>query len=193
MNSKKKIIITLSALAMIVLASVITVVAVLAAQRVTLKNSITVEYKVKDVVCDTSVRYAIVTNGTYDWKTAKNANFAYNAESTETTEQELAFGNVSIDKTQCVVIEFTFNNNGSRAFRGTLNETSSEKTNIKIYYASALNQILTSTTETASAINVEAGDEKSGVYYARIDIDQKQFDAKVITNFVWTLDAVQVA
>ena len=38
-----------------------------------------------------------------------------------------------------------------------------------------------------------AGADKSGVYYARIDIDQKQFDAKVITNFVWNINAVQVA
>lgn len=193
MNSKKKIIIAVSALAMIVLASVVAVVAVLAAQRVTLNNSITVEYKVKDVVCDTSVRYAVVTDGTYDWKTPKTADFAYNAEDQDKDEQSLAFGNVSIDKTQCVVLEFTFNNNGSRAFNASLTENSSEKNNIKIYYSATLEGILTSTTETSTAVNVAAGDDKSGVYYARIDIDQKQFDAKIITNFVWTINAVQVA
>ena len=49
MNSKKKMIIAISAFAMVILAAVVAVVAVLAAQQVTVKSSFTVTYSVDDI------------------------------------------------------------------------------------------------------------------------------------------------
>ncbi len=49
MSSKKKIIISVSALALVIVAAIVAVVAVLAAQQVTLKSNVSISYTVEDI------------------------------------------------------------------------------------------------------------------------------------------------
>lgn len=150
MNAKKKMIIAISAFAMVILAAVVAVVAVLAAQNVTVKSSLNVSYTVNDVVADVDVYAAVITNNTtINWGTAKTAVFGVdgyvNADSTgfsgqtsadgETSEANTSFDEMEITKKQCVVLKFVFTNkSASRKFTATLGAISTTGANVNISY-----------------------------------------------------------
>ncbi|MBR4998838.1 MAG: hypothetical protein IKY10_03055, partial [Clostridia bacterium] len=58
MSARRKMTFAVSAFAMIIIASIVTLVSVLAATSVKVNNSITVKYTVVDVICDVEV-YAV--------------------------------------------------------------------------------------------------------------------------------------
>lgn len=66
MSSKKKIIIAISAFALVIMAGVIAVVAVLAAQTVTVESAINLSYNVENVYGSARVTYKIITDDTSD-------------------------------------------------------------------------------------------------------------------------------
>ena len=152
MNSKKKIIIAVSAFALVLLATIVSVVAVLAAQNVTVRNTITIQYTVVDVVADIEV-YAVKVEKdatTINWGTAKKAVFGvdgfdlssstgfteYGTTTDENSAAETSFDKFDISKKECVVLKFVFkNNSASRAFTADLTIDGSDS-NVSIAHSS---------------------------------------------------------
>jgi len=197
MDSKKKMIIAISSCVLVVMAAVVAIVAVLAAQQVTVNNSLKVTYTVQDVVCDVEV-YAVKvkTSATsVTWGTAKgSAQFDINT--ADKASESLSLGEfTNIAKDEVVVLKFVFNNNADSAFKATL-ASPTAGTNFKIYYATAdgtgTSGVLGSTTEfgTGKEVSVAAGDSSSGVLYARVQIDNVTKSATLNTSFNWTITKV---
>ena len=199
MSAKKKMIIAISAFSMVLLATIIAVVAVLAAQQVTVKSSLTVNYAVSDVIADVEV-YAVKvkTNAsTIDWGTAKTANFnstGYVSGGTLTgtvggNQASGTFSNFALAKDECVVLKFVFNNNSaSKSITATLGTISTSGKNVNLYYSATEASLLESTTTTSATVNVAAGTDKTVSYFAVIKIAD---DTKNVTDFQpsfnWTL------
>ena len=198
MSSKKKMIIAISAFAMVVLAAVVAVVAVLAASSVTVKSSLTINYTVSDVVADVEVYAAKVTNGatTITWGTANTADFGVDGFTTGTgatgtvggTEASMALTTFALSKTECVVLKFVFNNNSSKAFTATLGDISTSGKNVNIFYSNTESGLSSLTSGTKSAVNVAAGADESSTYYVRIAIADTTADVSSFApEFKWTL------
>ena len=191
MSSKKKMIIAISAFAMVVLAAVVAVVAVLAAQNVTIKSQIGIKYTVDDVVADVAV-YAKNVGTKESLTTATNLGTAqtenFGIDYTGTGEALEGFDFDNLAKDQCVVIKFEFNNNSANAFTATLTApTITEGANIAIYYAADITQLLGSTTTTPAAVSVAAGDTATSSYYAVIKIVDNTKDVDTSVEFNWAL------
>lgn len=190
MNAKRKIIISVCAFALIVVATVVSVIAVLAAQQVTIQSSVSVTYTVVDVVADVEV-YAVETNATSisswtasNWGTAQTHNFAHN---TSTTTQNLALGDFTPTKDECIVFKFVFNNNGDKAFKATLTAPTPHS-NMNIYYAATQADLLTSTTTAPAQVSVAKGASSTASYFAVVKIkDVTKEIAKTDLKFSWVL------
>lgn len=192
MDSKRKMIVAISAFAMVILATVVAIVAVLAASNVTVQSSVSVSYSVTDVVADAAV-YAVKvkTNATsVDWGTAKGtANFTI----ADSTEDPITMSKFDLASDECLVLKFVFNNNSDKAFTATLTAPTAAA-NTNIYYSTydvtnhASNSLLKSTTTSPTAVSVAAGNSASSTYYAVIKIaDNTQDVTESSFNFNWTL------
>ena len=193
MSSKKKMIIAISAFAMVVLAAVVAVVAVLAAQNVTIKSQISVKYTVDDVVADVAV-YAknVKTNAgltaTTDLGTAQTFNFGIDYVEPDGGKSLDGFNFDSLAKDECIVVKFVFNNNSANAFTATLTDpTIASDANIEIYYGSDITTLLSSTTATSSAVSVTGGDDATNSYYAVIKIKDNTKNVSTTVSFNWAL------
>ena len=185
MNSKKKMLIAISSFALIILATVVGVVAVLAAQHITIKSSIKVSYTVDDVVADVEV-YAAKVNlsaTSINWGTAQTVNFDvdYDNQNGET----VSFSEFKLGKTECVVLKFVFNNNSSKGFSATL--TKPAGTNVNIYYASSEAALLGSSSTTPTTVNVSGGIDATASYFAVIKVDDNTKDASFDGLFAWNM------
>lgn len=184
MDSKKKIIISVSAFVLVLLATVVAVVSVLAATNVSITSSIKVTYTVDDVVADVAVSAVKVkTNASsITWGTASTEDFGVNYTGTGET---ISLSDMTLSKDECIVLKFEFNNNGSKAFTATLTKPSGS--NVNIYYATSESALLSSTTTNPTTVSVASGADKSGTYFAVIKIADTTKDATFNSSFVWNL------
>lgn len=199
MSSKKKMIIAISAFAMVVLAAVVAVVAVLAAQQVTVKNSIKISYTVTDVVADIEVYAVKVENGeSITWGTAKKASFDINGyNSTNSSgatgtageeEANVTFNEFKLSKNECVVLKFVFTNQSAKAFTASLKDIDTSNKNINIYYTSTETGLSSITSGDKSDVSVGANAGTSSTYYVRIAIADTTKDVSNFEpSFEWTL------
>ncbi len=199
MGSKKKMIIAISAFALVVIATVISVVAVLAATSVTLTTNVTVSYTVSDVVADFKVYAVKVKNNatSINWGTEKVASFGVDGYISGTGSQgtvgedEATIGLTAVDllKDECLVLKFVFENNSVKAFTGTLNHTDTTNQNVTIAYASgSVSKPGDITGTTKSTVSVASGDDKSATYYVKVSIsDAKKNVTDFNPAFAWTL------
>lgn len=184
MDSKKKIIISVTTFVIALVAIIVAVVSVLAATNVSITSSIKVTYTVSDVVADVAVSAAKVkTNATsITWGTASTKDFGINYTGTGET---ITLTDMTLLKDECIVLKFVFNNNGAKAFTATLTKPSG--TNVNIYYATSESALLASTTATPTAVNVASGADKSGTYFAVIKIADATQNAAFDGSFIWNL------
>lgn len=193
MNAKRKMIIAISAFAMVILATVVAVVAVLAAQSVTIQSSINVTYSVTDVIADVEV-YAVKvkTNASsITWDNSNKATYNFGDSYSGTGETlTLPTSSYTLAKDECVVLKFVFNNNSAKAFTATLTKPTAV-TNVNIYYAASdtgTSGILKSTTTSPSAVSVASGAAATSSYYAVIKIGDISRNISTSSfNFNWAL------
>ena len=187
MSARRKMTFAVSAFAMIIIASIVTLVSVLAATSVKVNNSITVKYTVVDVICDVEVYAVKVKNSatSVTWGTAKGTkSFAHNASA---TEQSISLGtDFDLLKDECVVIKFVFNNNGDMAFNATLTAPTAG-TNMAIAYGTTGTKPADIASTSFSSVSVASGADKSNTYYAKISISDVTKNANIATSFSWTL------
>ena len=191
MDSKKKIIISVSAFVVVLLATVVAVVSVLAATNVSFTSSIKVTYTVGDVVADVAVSMAKVktTATSITWGTPQTKDFAI---SYSGSGESISFADQTLAKDECVVIKFVFNNNSAKGFTATLTPpTVVANDNVNILYATSETGLagLTSTAAGANGtVSVASGADKTGTYYAVIKIADTTKNVSGFTaNFAWTL------
>ena len=189
MDTKKKVIVSVSAFVVVLVATVVAVVSVLAASKVSFSSSINVTYVVGDVVADVAVSTAKVkTNATsITWGTPKTKNFGIDHSGTAET---IALDNyTNIGKDECVVIKFVFNNNSAKGFTAKL-PTPPTGTNMNVFYSTSESGLaaLTSGDYNTSGVTVQGGADKSATYYAVIKIATPTSNATFNSSFAWTLE-----
>jgi len=185
MDAKKKIIVSFSAFIFVLMATVIAVVAVLAAHKVSLSSSVNVSYEVVDVIADVEVYAVKVKNSatTISWGTANTKNFAHNHSGNQET---IALGDFPLLKDESVVLKFVFNNNSDNDFNATLTKPSG--TNVTIYYAASENDLMASRVTDPSVVAVAGGASQTKSYYARIAITDITQGANFNGSFAWSLE-----
>ena len=195
MNSKKKMIISISAFALVLISTVVSIVAVLAAQNVTIKNNLTVSYQVKDVAVEVTLWVGKIENdATYDWDDIESKTVEFgidglsNASGSGITGEagsdmaEIEWEDLELTKTQCVIMRFLFINKSDRAFTITHESVFGENVegaNVSIYYTAADGGDLTSLDESdlflnqdlqEGRISVAGGEENETEFYIRLTI-----------------------
>lgn len=189
MNSRKKLIISLSALAFVVVAAVVAVVAVLAATQQTINSAVKVSYTAKDVAC-TIQASALPQNGSTE--TLAPVVFQYNTpvETKNANFTDVEFGvNAQGENKDTWYVEYTyvFTNNGSAAFDAVLsvNVTDGEdeyvvsvKVNTGDYEVSN-----TATAEVAGGV----GSTATVVVKVELPEAKRAVDAEFAASFNWVL------
>ena len=197
MTGKKKLIIAISAMVLVVIAAIISVVAVLAAQQVTLNSSISVNYAVTDIYGKAKVSYktSIGEGGTYTtWKTNDNkdeATFAGGASET----WALATTPFTLNKTTpAVTIKFEFQkDSGAEDFKAQLSATLTKtKGDIIVKYGETETPTtaLTATTATVLTPNnntVSNAGSYGSAFYVTIQLANTKADVQATLALAWTL------
>jgi len=122
LNSKKKIIIAASLLAVLLVGAIVSIVLVLAANQQGVSSNITVSYNVEGVAAKASANYAIVSNAGSANKTSMKTTsgseeIVFNVGNSQTTETISPQGNIELDvSNQTVVFEYVFENLAETSF-----------------------------------------------------------------------------
>ena len=138
MNAKKKMIIAISAFAMVILATVVAVIAVLAAQNVTVKSSLNVSYSVEDIHGSARVSYKLGSASTYTtWKIGGKASATFDGTTTDGAEFVLDSQPFSLNETNStVIIKFEFQKSSASVenFSAQLDASVTKFKNITVEY-----------------------------------------------------------
>ena len=188
MDAKKKIIMSVAAFAMIIVASVVAVVAVLAAQNVTITNYISVNYVVEDVYANVELSYAIgdssLTNAsTLNFTPVANSPLVFNGDNT--TAGTLTLPNQTIKKDKALFIKFKFTNNSAMATRATSKFTITN-TNMNVKYGTSVSAITSDTVPTNLDMD-SLGTSKE--CYIKVSVKEANKIASYTGDIVWTLAA----
>ncbi len=196
MNSKKKLIISLSALAVVALIAVVAVVAVLAAGQQTLTSSIRVQYIAQDVSATVSAKYyicellsnSIIEEG--DFTTSGTAEGSTSITFEPNTDEGIydlqpTTDTFNIDKDQYIEFVYTFKNNSTTSFIKLTPDFKNEViSNMDVSY----NQRRTMTTsdKTASLI-IEPEEELTVVISMSVARGTLGDDASYSVNLEWNM------
>ena len=184
MNSKKKIVVAISAFALIIMATIVSVVAVLAAQKVTITSSVSVSYTSVEVDGAFTAHYQ-VKNGT---KTSIGS-ATFQAEDSGTEADPLlrdagtANGITLTSANNHVDFIFTFTNTGSAAYTATvtLPTTSSGLT---VSYPTKPSTMVSGSN---TSFTVAGKTTTPVTYTVRYTISDVAINASLSGNFVWNL------
>ena len=186
MNSKRKVIVAMSAFAMLLLATVVAVVAVLAAQNVTVTSQIRVSY--------TSNQKAAVVTAKYQISGGTAANLGSGSITFDGTEasanatKSLTTSEVSItgldSSNKYVDFIFTFTNPGSADYTATLTLPTTN-TNFTVSYTKATGTGVSSATDTS--FKLAGGTTSPVTYKVRYTIADVSKDATLSGLFSWSL------
>jgi len=181
MSAKKKMIIAISAFAMVVLAAVVAVVAVLAAQNVTVKSSITISYTTVEIQGQMTASYKEGASGSVE------SIGTINPDGTD-PDGEMNMGSKTISLTKennYVEFIFTFTNtNHSAPYTAELTGNPTNANFTILYSAEANGE---ATANSAVAITVPADQETPLTYKVRYTLNKFDADVTLTGNFVWTL------
>ncbi len=186
MDSKKKMIISISAVALVILAAVVAVVAVLAAQQVTIKSSINVTYTTSEVAGTVTAQYQ-VANGTAT--NIGTGTITYKGTETGTPTTDLTGGsalqiNTLTSTNKYVDFIFTFTNTGSAEYTATL-KTLPTTSNFTIKYTVPNAGGVTKVSDTSFKV---AGNTTEAVTYTvSYEIADVSKDATISGTFEWEL------
>ena len=203
MSSKKKLIISLSVAAAVLVAAVIAIVAVFAAASQTVATStIKVSYTANaHVVGSVSSTYSFGTVKDHSMTTdggavadgndviSFNVDSSANAKTLQIQATDLTDGAVQFgEAARELVITFNFVNEGSKAYTATLTPNFTTTTNMVIEYSA--DKLTWDDAPTALTVAAATqGSQQTGVYYAKISINNVAFDAAFEGSFSWLLEA----
>ena len=186
MDSKKKMIIAISAFAMVILAAVVGVVAVLAAQQVTVKSSISVSYTASEVAGTVTAKYQVKGGTATNIGTTGTITF----DGTETGEPEESLTETTLSisglssTNNYVDFIFTFTNTGSSKYTATLTPPTT-CTNFNITYTVPNASGVTKKSDTS--FEVAGGTTTAVTYTIRYTIKDVSKDASLSGDFSWSL------
>lgn len=200
MKSKKKLIVALSIAGVVLLAAIISVVAVLAAGTQNVSSGVTVKYSVTDVAATVGAKYKVGSNAAV---ASNPATVAFGAAETETTKS-LAFADeISLSSTTTyVTFEYMFENDAAKSFKvylkgmpavDNMNVTYATSTTAVEDMSSGLSFATLQTVATANATNNIASvgeniDDKVYIYI-KAEIADVTKGASFIGDFDWQLDS----
>lgn len=192
MTSRKKLIISLSVAAAVLVAAIIAVVAVFAASQQVVKSNITIKFTASDVSCTVGAKYKVENKDAIDLGTV-----TINAKDEENKEYSLSpTGNVDLTKTNnSVTFEWTFTNTGSKAFTIKLNQLtniSGSAFNVKFYTNDGSDDTEIDRDKlAATGVNVESvSDNGKAIIKMVVTMPAENMgnDAELSLNMEWTLD-----
>lgn len=199
MKSKKKLIVALSIAGVVLLAAIVSVVAVLAAATQNVTTGVNVTYSVTDVSATVGAKYKIAT----DTAVASNPATVAFAPADATTTKNLELSDISLTSGKTyVTFEYMFKNDAQKAFKVYLKGLPTA-TNMNITYATSTTAVtdmadgLTfatcSAVETATASNQIAsvdGTIGSTTYvYIKVSIADLTKAASFVGDFAWELNS----
>lgn len=201
MDTKRKLIISLTSVAAVAVVSIVSLVIVLAAFTTTISNQFSVSYTANGVACTitaahrtadvgetTAGSYTTIGNATFDGKETGNA-----ASKTITS-----LSNQTIAKDQYFVIRYTIANNASASVAMTLGlsgDTTTSTTNCTIKYAYATTDVSTNLTTNQSKFSTTFSNQSiakgtTGYVFILIQVTNFDVDASFSGTIKWTLTAV---
>ncbi len=199
MSSKKKMIIAICAFALVVVATIVSVVAVLAAQRVTIKSSINISYNVEHIFGSAKVSYKQGADGYAAWNNAANqAVTTFDANTGDQTEFTLAAVPFSLTEAKpSVTLKFEFQktNTSVEDFTVGLKADVTTLDNIEFKYGTSETPTdsITATGNDQVLLNtatVSETGENWYVYYVTITIKDTTVNASFAGDLVWSLENV---
>ena len=199
MDSKKKMIISISAVAMVILAAVVAVVAVLAAQQVTIKSSVNISYEAGANVIGT-VGGTVTTQNNANFKTFTTQTFTGNDENETNTEHRTDdIGNITFvkDTNTWAEFNFTFTNASTVAnYTATLSLKNADGTangtlsNMKIYTKTTGSYALTSSVDLSNLGSITVNKNNgTGSFSLKVELNDDKADASFVGNLHWNLVA----
>ena len=183
MSSKKKMIIAISSFAMIILAAVVAVVAVMAAQNVTIKSSINVTYTSSEIAGKVTASYQVqgASSATSIGAIEYHGTEA-NGTSTSLNSSKLSITSLT-STNKYVDFIFTFTNEGSKDYTATL--TLPTNSNFTKAYTVPSSGGATKVNDTS--FKVAGGTTTAVTYKVRFTITDVSKDASISGNFSWAL------
>ena len=186
MDSKKKMIIAVSSFAMVVLAAIVAVVAVLAAQSVTIKSTININYSVEDVFGSAKVSYKLEGDTQFtNWGSVLTFD-----ENTETgAESSLTDPGFNLTREKSyVIIKFELKKKDDTVenFSATLQYASTKAKNMTVTSGTAEDAITTEATANMfNAVTISSSEYTA--FYVKIAISSVDADAEFAGTFNWAL------
>ena len=184
MSSKKKLIIAVCAFSLIILASVVSIVAVLAAQKVTINSTINVTYTSQEVAGKVTAQYQIA-NG----KATNIGDGSITYSGSETGTPTTTLGGTSgvtitglTSTNKYIDFIFTFTNTGSAQYTATV----VLPTTVSNFTVS--HETLPTTKTSNTSFTVAGGTTTAVTYKVRYTIDDVSKNASISGTFAWTLE-----
>lgn len=206
MSSKKKLIISLSAVAAVVLVAVIAVVAVLAATAQSVTSSITIRYVAADAISGTASAKFYVGNAETGVDMVNTANenakiLYFYANDGEGNNQVLvpptSGDDNAIEMTSAeyayVIFEYNFTNNGENDYTAkvTVQEQTGDSGKYQVSYSSD-KATWNKTAETVTVDAISGNTAGTATYYIKVElpIADRGASYNFVANFVWALNVV---
>lgn len=189
MSSKKKIIISLSALALVIVAAVVAVVAVLAAQSVTVQSSLSITYEATDIYGAASIDYKY--EGATNWtnKLAETTAVFNGGANEDQTVTDWALNGFSktVDE---VVIRFGFKKESSTVedytAACTYSITGADSGKVTVTSGTAENSITTAAVANMFSETIDSTDME--YFYVKIALNSVKVDITELScSFNWSL------
>lgn len=181
MDSRKKMVIALSSLAVIILAGVVAIAAVLAAQNITIKSAVNVSYTANEIAGTVTAKYKVAGGSEQN---IGSITYDGTEEGEPTTDMDvITIDNLTKNKKSIEFI-FTFTNTGSSDYTATLTlpETVS---NFTPSFSVPTGAGITKISDTSFTI---AGNTAEVVTYSvTMTISDVSQDAKIEGSFAWNL------
>ena len=186
MNSKRKMIVAVGALAMVVLAAVVAIVAVLATRNITIKSNVTVSYSVDDVFGFAKASYKYEGDASYtEW--LEETEFD-DTTSAGPTLSDQSFALTKNKKYVIIKFEFKKTSTSVENFKATLGYTSTANKNVTVTTGTTENDITTDATATMFDTNITS--DSYTAFFVKIALGDTTTDANFAGSFEWTLSNI---
>ena len=201
MDSKKKIIISLSAFIVVLVATVVAVVSVLAAQNVKVTSGVNISYRAGANVMGTITATAkSENNSTYTLSGGDTGAGIFDGSETGTPTENLgSFSEIALNNSDNKYVEFTFNFTNTSTVAGytaVLKFTNGSTgngtvTNMKLYSKTTGSYSLIGSPNLASLGSVSVPIGGTGTFTLKVELNDLRADADFDGTFVWELTATR--
>jgi len=198
MSSKKKLVISLSVAAAVLVAAIIAIVAVFAFATQTVQSSLTVKFTATDVACKVTGGWAIKDATAAEGEQGTFAEVIINAKDVANSEYTMN-ASPAIPLTSArnyVDLTYTFENTGSRGFSVKLVEAITDEDITATYYDGEDGTLqladIMGTEEATNPVICEAGAGETVTVKVRLTVNADSFaeDFEFATTIQWQLDAI---